>query len=114
MKDKKNSLFTKAKFVQGRRRWYIYFKQTNPETNELKIFKPTFDLNYIKDVSERKKRFLEKVKEVNQLLPTGYPFEVQSPKAKYDALVEQLKNFLLDINKDKERKKVLIPKAMAI
>ena len=110
MKDKKNhssteSAYIEAELVKGAS-WYIKFKQTNPNTGELERFRRTFDLNHIKDLKQRERAYRRKIKEINQLLPTGFPFAPQSPKQKYDDLMTHLRQFIRGVKNVEHRNMV--------
>lgn len=74
MKEKKILPYLSARIVKGRDRWYILYYQSDPETSKLKRFRPTYDLNRIRDITERTRVGEGLVKKINDLLPTGWPF----------------------------------------
>lgn len=67
--------FLPARLVNGKMRTYILYYQTNPVTGIRERFRETFDLNRIKSKQERLKRARQIIKEINERLPHGYPFE---------------------------------------
>ena len=67
--------YTPAEYVQAARESYILFYQTNPATGKRERFRPTFNLNRIKDPVLQAKRAAEICKDINKLLPLGYPYE---------------------------------------
>lgn len=68
-----------ARLVIDAQRWYIVYHQVI--AGERKRFRETHDLNRIKNLTERRKRANEIVKEINARLPNGYPFDVQKSNA---------------------------------
>lgn len=66
--------YTPAEYIVAARETYILFYQTNPDTGKRVRFRPTFNLNRIKDSAIRAKRGEMICKKVNKLLPSGYPF----------------------------------------
>lgn len=67
-----------ARLVKGKDRWYILFYQTDPKTGDWKRFRPTYNLNRILNIKERTRLGNRIVKEVNKLLPEGWPLVDQS------------------------------------
>lgn len=55
-------------------KWYIEFYQKDPLTGKMKRFRPTFDLNRIRHQEQRLTIARQKIKQINDLLPSGYPF----------------------------------------
>lgn len=79
MKDKKILLYLPAKLVKGNNRWYILYYQTDPNTGDFKRFRPTYNLNRIKDIQLRIRTANGYISQINKLLPTGYPFQNDEP-----------------------------------
>lgn len=75
--------FLPARLVRASYRWYIEYYQTNPSTGNLERFRETRQINRIKDKRERSKIARAYVKEINSMLPDGWPFQVEKPDAKY-------------------------------
>lgn len=69
--------FKLARLVEGDDRWYILFYQTDPNNLHLgrQRFRPTYDLNTIIDIKERRKLALEIVADINLKLKAGWPFD---------------------------------------
>lgn len=63
-----------ARLVRGDKKWYILYFQTDPLTGKKKRFRPTFDLNRIKNLNQREIEARNKIIEINRMLPHGYPF----------------------------------------
>jgi len=70
----RKKIFVPARICRGYR-WYISYHQYNPHTELRENFRPTFDLNRIKNIAEREKHANACKKFVNDRLPDGYPFE---------------------------------------
>lgn len=70
-------VYEKAYLIKGKREWYIKYYQTNPSTGQKQRFRPTFNLNRIKDLAEREDLALKVIKDINAKLPYGWPFENQ-------------------------------------
>ncbi len=81
MKDKKILPFLPARTVKGKNKWYILYYQTNPETLELERFRPTYNINRIKNIRLRTRTANGYVDKINKLLPDGYPFTDNSDPA---------------------------------
>lgn len=81
--EKKILSFLPAELVQGKKRWYIKFHQTNPLTGERQRFRLTFELNRIKNKRQRRFEARRLINEINAMLPIGYPFNeiMDNPKA---------------------------------
>lgn len=80
MKDKKILAFLPARLVKGVNKWYILYYQTNPQTAELERFRPTYNLNRIKNIRLRNRTAKGYVDQINNLLPDGYPFTTDDPQ----------------------------------
>jgi integrase len=74
--------FLPARLVKGSS-WYILYYQTNPATGRMERFRETRQINRIKDKRERAKIARAYVKDINSMLPSGWPFQVEQPDAKY-------------------------------
>ena len=67
--------YTPARLVRSNQnRWYIEFYQTDPLTGKKNRFRPTFDLNRIRHQEKRLEHARQKIKQINDLLPSGYPY----------------------------------------
>lgn len=87
--------YTPAEYVVNARDSYILFYQTNPETGKRQRFRPTFSLNRIKDLGIRAKRAHQICKDINKLLPKGYPF-ANPNEYDVDKIVEE-KTYPIDL-----------------
>jgi len=74
LQSMRKKIFLPARICRGYR-WYISYHQYNPHTEKRENFRPTFDLNRIKNIAEREKHAQRCKKFVNEGLPHGYPFE---------------------------------------
>lgn len=64
-----------ARLVEGKSRWHIVYTYTDGNTGETHRLKPTYQLNYIKSIRERRKAGNKIVKQINSLLPLGWPWK---------------------------------------
>lgn len=73
-----NSVFTylPARLVEGRSRWHIVYSYTDGNTGESHRLKPTFNLNRIKSIAERRKLGHQLVRQINEKLPLGWPWRI--------------------------------------
>lgn len=89
---KKN--FLPARLVKGKY-WYIVYYQTNPATGTMERFRETRQINRVKNLRERSKLARHHIKEINNLLPEGWPFIIDQP--------EEIKIVSLEIAVEKAR-----------
>ncbi|MEM6321053.1 MAG: phage integrase SAM-like domain-containing protein, partial [Bacteroidota bacterium] len=72
---KKNFLpYIPARLRKGENKWMIVYYQTPPNEQKRKCFRPTFDLNRIKNLRERERIGKRYVRKINHVLELGYPF----------------------------------------
>jgi integrase len=67
-------LHSPPRLVKGKDRWYIIYYQVNPLTGKRERFRETHGLNRIKNLRERIRHAQAVIRELNRLLPNGYPF----------------------------------------
>lgn len=92
-KKKMSIRYLPARVVEGKSRWYIVFYQTHPVTHSFDRHRDNPSINRIRDIDERRKYCKKRVKEINNRLPYGYPYEVE-----YAALPRY--QFLIDVLTD--------------
>lgn len=64
-----------AVLVEGKTNWYIEYHQQKTHSEERQRFRPTANMNRVKDLVERRKIGMAFVHQLNnKLLPYGYPF----------------------------------------
>lgn len=68
--------FIPARLVEGKSRWHIVYTYTNGITGEVIRLKPTFNLNRIKSITERRRTGNRIVREINSRLPLGWPWKI--------------------------------------
>jgi len=94
-------LWVPAKFVRNKRECYILFYQTDPITGIRVRFRPTHDLNRIKDTKHQDAKAREIVAEINKRLPLGYPYE-QTKAVQLDIVtIEAALRIAMDIKRKK-------------
>lgn len=70
-----------ARLVKGVS-WYIVFYAWDPATGQRERFRQSFDLNRIKSPKERMIKARLIISEINQKLPSGYPFNEEAEQQK--------------------------------
>lgn len=75
-----STTYLPAELKKGRDRWYILYSQTPPGATQRKRFRPTYDLNRIKNFAEREKLAARIVEQINEKLPKGFPYENEYSK----------------------------------
>jgi len=70
-----------AELKGSSKNYYIEFYQTDPETGKKERFRQTHNLNRIKDHPSLQRKAREIIKEINGLLPQGWPYVTEAPKA---------------------------------
>jgi integrase/recombinase XerD len=89
--------------------WMISFYQLDPVSGQRKRFRMTFNMNRIRDLSERKKFALAKMEEIRRMLPHGYPFTDGQPARKSIGTmsvkdgIRMALNIKLNTDRDKSR-----------
>lgn len=73
---KKDLPYLPARLRKGVQRWDILYYQTPPDSENWIDYRPTFNLNRIKNLKERGKVAKRLVRKINRVLPYGYPFLV--------------------------------------
>ena len=66
--------------------WEISWWQTDPIDNKRKRSRKTFDINRIRDKRERLKVARAKIKEINELLPYGWPYNLDFELKKAESM----------------------------
>jgi integrase len=63
-----------CELVQGKKRWYIKYYQTNPKTGKCERQRETHSINRIKSLSDRRAIAFDLMLLINERLADGYPF----------------------------------------
>lgn len=88
-----------AKLVKAKDRWYIMYYQTNPQNNQLKRHRETFDLNRIADIIEREKKAMQIVGQLNgKYLAEGYPYSGSISMGAYTMRIPESIEYALNIH----------------
>lgn len=74
MTNKKILPYIPARLVKGQQAWYILYYQTNPKTGVLKRFRETYNINRVKEISNKIRLAKDICKRINKELPHGFPY----------------------------------------
>jgi len=87
--------------------WYIEYWAAPDEFSKMIRFRPTFQLNRVKDLKERERLFLPHLKLINHKLPLGFPF-VQVSKSEVKRHLKKLKKKKKKVKKKNNQMSLMV------